>query len=269
MTRERLAHHRRQHRHPVRPAFAIPHDDLLRTEIHGLHPQVETLAHAQPRTVEQRPDQPLDTVKLLQQRTHLVTREHDGQPPGALRPHESVADSFPPYARYSAASGSPPAPGPAASASQTHPAATGDFQGTCPMPAANNVPIEPGQSPVGCKGELKQNSRSLTPPHVAVPHTPRLERTPSCRWLSRNVPRAPGSASDWLPSSPAREEGTGSRNSTPKGEVTSRRPRRDYSNVSAGSGTCSRSRRAIDVSTARAKAAAGMRSRNAERSASA
>ena len=85
----RIPHAPGKDRHPILRALAGPHGDRARAEIHVLHPQRQRLADAHARAIEQRRHQPRHPVHRIEDRPHLLHRQHHRHP--RRSPHRAQA----------------------------------------------------------------------------------------------------------------------------------------------------------------------------------
>jgi len=91
----------RQHRDAVLSALAVPDQDLQPGELHILQPQARPFHHPHARAIQQPQNQRRRPGGSLENRPHLVHREHHGQSTRLLRllhivqPRELDAEDFP------------------------------------------------------------------------------------------------------------------------------------------------------------------------------
>ena len=69
----------RQHRDPVLGPLTVAHDNLGPLEIHILHPQSHALHQPHSRSIKQTRHQAMDAIHAIENRRHLLARQHHRQ----------------------------------------------------------------------------------------------------------------------------------------------------------------------------------------------
>ena len=83
-------HRGRQHGGAILMPLAVADGELVRCEVHVLHPQATAFQQPQPGAIQQDRHEPRDAIEALEDGADLLARHDDGEPLRALRAYEVV-----------------------------------------------------------------------------------------------------------------------------------------------------------------------------------